>query len=258
VTPAAVLAGEARWCVVHGDCLNVLPGLSDKSVDHVIADPPYEAVAHTKQRRLKRGDGLAVVELSFPPITEDERRTSAREIARIARRWSLVFCQVEATTRWAQSIEAGGHVYKRTCIWYKPDGQPQLTGDRPGTGYESIVVSHSPGRSRWNAGGRLGVFVHSARWSGGRPHDHPTEKPLTLMLDLVESFTDANDVIVDPYCGSGTTGVAALRLGRRFIGIEKDADFAQIARTRIVAESEGSTLQAVQVGQAALFGTGKP
>ena len=76
---ADVLSGAARWCVVHGDCLEVLPTLADKSVDHVITDPPYEAEAHTKQRRVKSGRNLSgggVTDvmhsrpLSFEPLTE--------------------------------------------------------------------------------------------------------------------------------------------------------------------------------------------
>ncbi len=56
-TPTDVLEGRARWCVVEGDCAEVLPTLPAKSVAHVITDPPYEAEAHTLQRRVKRQDG---------------------------------------------------------------------------------------------------------------------------------------------------------------------------------------------------------
>ena len=80
-----------------------------------------------------------------------------------------------------------------------------------------------------------------------------TQKPIDLMLSLVEDFTDPDDLILDPFCGSGTTGVAALRLGRRFVGIEKDPTYAQLARDRIAAEEEGSTLQASRAGQLPLL-----
>jgi hypothetical protein len=52
-------------------------------------------------------------------------------MARLARRWILVFCQVEAAMKWRAALEAGGAVYKRTCQWIKPDGKPQYSGDRP-------------------------------------------------------------------------------------------------------------------------------
>jgi len=62
-TMAEVLAGDARWCVIEGDCLDVLPGLADGSVDAVVTDPPYEAEAHTLQRRVKRGPSAGQVPL---------------------------------------------------------------------------------------------------------------------------------------------------------------------------------------------------
>src|SRR5690606_760450 len=85
--------------VVHlGDCLDPVSGLAslpDRSIDHVITDPPYEEEAHTKQRRGKRNGGVMKVEsLSFYPITEDQRRAVAAQFGRLARRWVIVFCQV--------------------------------------------------------------------------------------------------------------------------------------------------------------------
>jgi len=256
-----VLSGERQWCVVEGDSLAILPTLPEKAVDHVIADPPYEAEAHTKGRRVQRernssaSHGRTVREevLPFPPITEQDREESAKHIARISRRWSLVFCQVEAAMKWRSSVEAGGAKYKRTAIWHKPDGQPQFTGDRPGMGYESIVCCHAPGRSRWNGGGRLGVFSFP-KGEGNGKNEHPTTKPLALMRELVTLFTDPGDVILDPFCGSGTTLVAALSTGRRCIGIELNPKYAALSRERAAAAENGLTLNAARAGQISLFG----
>lgn len=238
------------WDLRIGSCLDPVSGLAslpDKSVDHVLTDPPYEAEAHSKGRRAKPagwrqaeyggGDGRSVEEapLPFAPIGEADRIAAAAQFARVARRWVIVFCQVEAAHRWADALVAGGIQYVRTMVWVKPDAQPQLTGDRPGMGYESIVVAHRSGRKRWNGGGRVGVFVHNK--SGGRPAGdkapHPTTKPLPLMRELVDLFTDAGDLVIDPYAGSGTTGVACKMLGRRFIGWELDEGYAEVARRRL-------------------------
>ena len=73
------------------------------------------------------------------------------------------------------------------------------------------------------------------------------------MLELVELFTDPGDLLPDPFCGSGTTGVACLRLGRRFIGIEKDAKYAAIARERLEAETNGLSLRDARAGQIGMF-----
>lgn len=173
--------------------------------------------------------------------------------ARVARRWVIAFCQVEAAMTWADAI--GNYV--RTMVWVKPDGQPQYTGDRPGMGYESIVVCHRSGRKRWNGGGRVGVFVANKNdrtaWVDGKTA-HPTTKPTELMVELVGLFTDPSETILDPFAGSGTTGVASLRLGRKFIGIERDEKYFHLACERLRAEENGSTLQAARAGQASLFG----
>ncbi|MFA6046560.1 MAG: site-specific DNA-methyltransferase [Phycisphaerales bacterium] len=86
----------------------------------------------------------------------------------------------------------------------------------------------------------------------GNAWNHPCTKPLSLMLSIV-GFAPPDSTVLDPFCGSGTTGVAAIRLGRKFIGIEKNHDYAQIARDRLAAEEEGSTLQARRAGQLSLL-----
>ena len=230
--------GAARpWALNEGDCLRGLAGLADRSVDVVITDPPYEAEAHTPDRMVARARGRLECEpIAFPPITEEARLESARQMARLARRWILVFCQVEAAMKWRAALEAGGAVYKRTCQWIKADGKPQYSGDRPGIGYESIVACHAPGRSSWNGGGSHGVFIVN---EGGDPRTgHQTQKPLALMELLVRLFSAHGEVVLDPFAGSGTTGVAAMRLGRRFLGWEMDPAYVAIASRRLAAARE--------------------
>lgn len=244
----------SAWDLRLGDCLDPATGLaslSDKSVDHVICDPPYEAEAHTLQRRTKetfgtrKGGGdarrCATKAIDFAPLTEDVRRLAAAEMARVARRWILVFCQAEAVGDWRITLETAGAKFKRACVWIKPDGQPQLTGDRPGMGYESIVAAHAPGKTRWNGGGAHGVFSCSVNTNIDRT-GHPTQKPVALMERLVALFTDPGDLILDPFAGSGTTGVAAIRNGRRFLGWERDEKYHAIATKRLTGTREQATL----------------
>jgi DNA modification methylase len=227
-----------------------MASLGDKSVDHVITDPPYEAEAHTLQRRTKEtfgsqvggGDtrGCAVKAVDFEPITQEIRDNSSIQFARAASHWVLVFCQAEAVGDWKRSLVAAGATWKRPCIWVKPDGQPQLSGDRPGMGYESIAAAYADyARSSWNGGGRHGVYVFATKSDPDVMRTgHPTQKPLALIEKLVRDFTDPGDLILDPFAGSGTTGVAAIRLGRRFIGWEKDPKYHAIAVKRLTAARE--------------------
>jgi len=225
--------------VIHlGDCLDPVSGLAslpDRSIDHVITDPPYEEEAHTKQRRGKRNGGVMKVEsLSFHPITEDQRRAVAAQFGRLARRWVIVFCQVEAVHLWSDALEAGGLTVRRVGVWIKPDGMPQYSGDRPGMGYESIVIAHPPGRSRWNGGGRNGIWIMPKVGAADQIRTgHETQKPLALMEALIRDFTDPGETILDPFAGSGTTGVACKRLGRAFIGWELNPKYHAIAERRI-------------------------
>lgn len=228
-----------------GDCKDILPQL--EPVDHVITDPPYEVEAHTQGRRVKRNDGLPPQDewawtdrngtpryetLPFPPITQEDRASVALQVGRLATRWALVFCQAEAAHEWETCLVAGGLNRRRWCVWVKPDGQPQFSGDRPGVGYETIVACHRIGKSRWNGGGKLGVFTH-VKLDGRGPAPHPTTKPEPLMNELVVLFTDPGDTILDPFAGSGTTLVAAKRLGRKAIGIELEEKYCEIAARRL-------------------------
>jgi len=242
----AVLEGRARWTVITGDSASILPALPATCVDHVITDPPYEVEAHTKQRTKLGNENES---LAFEPMTQEMRSLFGLQIARLTRRWALVFCQVEAAMLWREVLSSMS--YRRTAIWVKPDPTPQFSGDRPAMGYESIVCCHARGKSRWNGGGRAGVFIHSKHAAECREHE--TQKPVSLMLELISLFTDPDEVVLDPFAGAGTTGVAAVQQGRRCILIEKEPRWANIARERCIATENNMTLAALRAGQLPLF-----
>lgn len=227
-----------------GDCLEVLPTLG--RFDHCITDPPFEAEAHTQQRRsLGRGsvDGRRDIKnsaLPFEAITPQQRLEVCRLIASRSDGWFLAFCQAEAIAAWREAMEAGGARWRRAMVWVKPDGMPQFTGDRPGMGYESIAASWcGTGKSAWAGGGRHGVFTinkhDSGQGHGGGSNEHPTTKPVRIMAELVDLFTAHGDLVLDPYLGSGTTGVACVKAGRRFVGVEQNPVYFDLACRRIVA-----------------------
>ena len=237
--------------------------LPDRLVDHVITDPPYgkhihdstmssgrdRALADGKGRMSACGTGRRV-SLGFEHLQDDDRTSLLTHFMRLASRWSLVFSDIETCHLWQDRAW-----YVKTAIWRRIGGAPQFTGDRPATGAEAITILHPPERKTWNGGGKQGVYEHAIvlNRGGNSPREHTTQKPESLMLDLVADFTSPGDLILDPFAGSGTTGVAALRLGRRCILIEKDPKYAALCVERMRAEAAGSTLAASRAGQEALF-----
>jgi site-specific DNA-methyltransferase (adenine-specific) len=200
----------------------------------VITDPPYGSDVHHKDRigRNERGE-VDAVPIPFSALTPWDIELMAAYASWHCKGWSIIFCQDEQISQWREAMETldgGGTRFYRPMVWIKPNAKPNLQGDGPGKGHEMIQSYWSGGgRAKWNGGGKVGVFIHN------RPAKpvHPTEKPVALMKELVRLFTNPGDVIFDPFMGSGSTGVAALELGRRFIGVEKDPVYFCLARDRI-------------------------
>ena len=240
------------WTLNHGSCLDPITGLAslaDKSVDHIITDPPYDEHTHSKSVRhttIHKGYGgerqsqCAISrnrDLGFEPLSAEDMAESGRQFGRIARRWVLVFCSVEMVSDWKRCLVAGGLKYIRTCAWHKLGSTPQFTGDRPAQAFETIVVAHAPGRTKWNAHGKHGYYAHPIvlERGNGEVRLHTTQKPLSLMRELVDDFTSPDDLICDPFAGSATTAMACLQMGRgrRFIGWEMDESNHAIATRRL-------------------------
>jgi site-specific DNA-methyltransferase (adenine-specific) len=248
--------------VVHlGDCLALGPTgrgmwtLPDKSVDVILTDPPYDE--HTDAGSM-RGHGMRPggvrKDLGFAPLTQDDIERLSDEFCRLVRRWVIVFCAVEQVHAWSTSLrsscgdESGATSleYVRTGAWIKLNATPQFTGDRPAVGFEAVVIAHPPGKKRWHGGGSPGLWTYPTAYRDGDNVQHPTQKPLALMEDLVRLFTDPGDLVLDPFAGSGTTGVACKRLGRYFVGWELDPRHHATATRRIEAAVEDAGLRVAE------------
>jgi site-specific DNA-methyltransferase (adenine-specific) len=230
-----------RATLYLGDCLELLPSLG--GVDHIISDPPYEAIMHASKSGIKglvRPDGTHHWNpLNFAPI--DEIRDDFVKLASgFCGGWFIAFCTSEGVGRWADAINASPMKYKRACAWVKPDSTPQLNGQGPAQGYECFVCAWAgTGHARWNAGGKRGVYTHCV--NGPQRHgEHPTEKPISLMAEILTDFTNDGQTILDPFMGSGTTGIATVKMGRQFIGIEANERYFDIACARIAAAQSGA------------------
>lgn len=224
-----VQIGDAR--LLLGDCLEILPLLP--KVDAVVTDPPFDPEAHTPNRRARRGGLVQNAALDFAPLSTDLRDATAHWVSENCSGWFIAFCQTEQVSYWRDSIEKSGAKYKTPMIWVKPNSAPKFNGQGPAMGYESLVSAWcGAGHSIWNGGGARGVFTHNTNQSD-RQGEHMTEKPVSLMRQITSLFSNSDETVLDPFMGSGTTGVACAKLGRKFIGIELEPKYFDIACTRI-------------------------
>lgn len=265
----------------HGRAELVTPYLHEPGI--CIWDPPYSKHTHEKSRAGARTESLYVprahgrrrmqishaVDFGFEPLRGWERRAMAAEARRLSSRWSLVFSDAESAWLWRISLMAQGLEYVRTMQWIKLCGSPQFTGDRPAVAAEAITLVHPPGAKRWNGGGKRGIYEHAVvlnRSGGNEVRENETQKPLDLMLELVEDFTEPGELVYDFTCGFATTAIACLRAKggpRRFVGIEmrprsdlpEDPDQIGKAARRVDAELSLSTYQAARAGQLPMFGS---
>jgi DNA modification methylase len=245
---AEVLDGRRRYAVICADNADVLPLLPDRSVDHVITDPPYDFGHYSTD------DGCA--------------SNALRELSRIP---SLaVFGYAQNLVEWCAAM---GRVPDEWIVWFPTNHAPKAGGRWAGLPrWAEHVAVFGPVKAKRLVRDRNRAGINTKRgegearvgdvWTDAAPgigfnsprRLHPNEKPEDLMVRLVALTSEPGDLILDPFCGSGTTGVAALRLGRRFIGIEREPKWAELSRERLRAEESGSTLQAQRAGQVPLFG----
>lgn len=262
---AAVLDGEADWCVVTGLAGDVCSAIPESSIDVVCSDPPYSKHVHQGVRSSARNTAPDVaefecrtrrqVDLHFEYLTAKDRRRLAAEMARICRFWNLVFSDTESAWLWKMSLQARGMDYVRTAFWDRIGGAPSFHGNYPAPAFEAITITRNRNR-RWNGGGKRAHYTHPivANRAGARGERmNEAQKPESLMVEIGEDYFKLGDLVADLTCGAGTTGVAALKLGCRFIGIEMRPEMAETARERLRAVAAGTTLRAVHLGQTTMF-----
>ena len=220
------------FCKIYNcDCLDLMKSMEDDSVDAVVTDPPYDEKTHEGAICGNEEDVVGVSE--FGPLQDVGKVVS--ESVRISLGWCLFFCALEQLGEYqAEAKKLDGDVFVRSGYWDKIMHTPQFTGDRPAQPGEAIAILHRPGKKRWNGGGRPALWRYM-RMSGNKVH--PTQKPLELIKALIIDFTESDDLVFDPFMGSGTTGVAALQMGRSFIGCEIDKDYFGIAEKRLKDEA---------------------
>jgi site-specific DNA-methyltransferase (adenine-specific) len=225
-----------------GDCRDNWDLLSTGDV--MITDPPYRAHVHKNAVSQSAKGGVRNRDFGFDHLDAGLRRYICKLAAHIPR-WSVIFSDVESSWLWRLSLQAAGATYIRTIPWVRWS-MPQLSGDRPPTGCEMLVVAYGSGKGKkhWNGPGNLTHFGNKCL--RGRDK-HPTEKPLSLMLELVDYFSDKGDMVIDPFVGAGTTSLASGILDRDFVGTEMSTTWSTYAHNRYVGNPSKRDLEGKSV-----------
>jgi modification methylase len=257
--PRIVYESPYRDGIVLGDCVAEMAKLAAESVDLVFADPPYNLQLRGD---LKRPDDSRV-----DAVDDDwDKFSSFAAYDDFTRAWLLACRRLmkPAATLWVigsyHNIFRVGSILQdlgfwilNDVIWRKSNPMPNFRGRRFTNAHETLI---------WAARGapaKAYTFNYEALKAGNddvqvrsdwtlplctgeeRLKDaagkklHPTQKPETLLARVILSSSRPDDLVLDPFCGTGTTGAVAKRLRRRFLGIERDADYAAAAERRIAA-----------------------
>lgn len=214
------------WC---GDARDVLPQLGKESIDCVVTDPPYGVNWQSNSRTVqfdklvndKPGEGVELLALV------------ADDIWRVTKRTRHIYC-------FGIPVIHPLLVPKVTLIW---DKTRMGSGDLslPWASEHEVINFHVRQSDKTNAerrGGlvarlRKGSIIRAPRLNANQVKRHPTEKPVALLRQLVESSTQMDELVLDPFAGVGSTLIACLVTGRKSVGVELDPKYCDIAVERI-------------------------
>jgi site-specific DNA-methyltransferase (adenine-specific) len=231
--------------LMHGDCLELMKSIPDGSVDMVLTDPPYGTTAckwdsviplkpmWEQLKRVIKPNGAIVMTASQPFTT-----TLIGSNIKMFR-----YCWIWEKTifsNFALIKKQPAKLHEDICVFYKkqPTYNPQMVDGKP---YEDKARSRTMGvtgdavpmkKPIKNTGTRYPSSVQKFS-NGNNGNVHPTQKPVALMEYLIKTYTNEGETVLDFTMGSGTTGVACVKTGRNFIGIELDNDYFQLAKDRI-------------------------
>ncbi|BDG05778.1 DNA-methyltransferase [Anaeromyxobacter oryzae] len=257
------------WAIVQGDCLEALERLPPHSVDVAFADPPYmlsnggTTCQSGRRTSVNKGAWDASQGLSTDTAFQARWLEGVRRVLKPSGTlWVSGTQHVIFSIGYAMQ-EMGYHLLN-TVTWYKPNASPNLAC-RFFTHSTELLLWASPMKSRplahrfnyramkeanggkqmrdlWQICERPEPEGEQVVWSVPTPGPrekvhgrHPTQKPLSLLQRVLAASAAPGDLVLDPFSGSGTTGVAALRMGCHFLGLERDPAYVELAARRLRA-----------------------
>lgn len=218
--------------LIKGDCLEKLKNIPDKSVDLVLTDPPYSLDLHgggkgfLKDRQLMKDRHIKFISDSF------DQEVVFSEVKRVCKKVNLViFCSNKQVSE-IMSYWEKQKLSATILVWNKPNPIPASNGKYVSS-IEFMIYVREKGATYNSIGYHDQLKVFNYKAPSSKQRIHPTEKPVEMLERLLKIHSSENQVVLDMFMGSGSTGEACLSLGRSFIGIEKDENYFNAAKKRI-------------------------
>ena len=211
------------------DCLNIMKQIDNESIDLIVTDPPYLIKYKTNHRKNKDHDFCSEI------LNDDNEQLIIdyiRECYRILKNNTAMymFCNCDKVDFFKQELENAGFKIKNMIIWVKNNWTAGDLKAQFGKQYEIIFLVNK-GRKYFNGKRITDVWMFDR--ISGKKQLHQNQKPVDLLKQCILKHSDENDIIFDGFMGSGSTGVACIETGRKFIGVELDKKYFEIAKERI-------------------------
>lgn len=210
-----------KYELFNADCLEQMKNIKDESIDLIITDPPY-GIDLTPQRengKFKRTKVVNDDNLEWLPEVVDH-------MYRVCKNVACVFCGWQNIDKFKTEFEKK-FVVKNVLVWNK-DWFGMGNNYRPN--YELILLLCKT-NIKTKSNNKSNILTY--RRLSPQKMRHSCEKPTPLLEDLIIELSDEHDIVLDPFMGSGSTGVACVNTNRNFIGIELDKNYFEIAKERI-------------------------
>lgn len=219
----------------NDDCFKIIPSLSN-SANLILTDPPYLISKETGFSSVKDGVERFAVTMDFGDWDKNDLNLtlmcklfydSLQKSGTV-----IIFFDIWKISYLKEAMETAGFRMIRLIVWDKSNPVPLNSKCNYLTNSREIALLGIKGtKPTFNSAYDTGNYRYPIENNGKRLH--PTQKPLELMKDLIKKHSNEGDVVLDPFMGSGTTGVAALSCNRRFTGIEIDEHYHNVAKNRI-------------------------
>ncbi len=227
--------------LIHADAYTKIDDFVDKNilVDHIITDPPYNISKDNNFKTMNRP--RAGVDFGKWDNGDFDLYSWIPNYSKILNKNGsmIIFCSYRYISYIVDALESdeSGMIVKDIIVWQKSNPMPRNINRRYVQDMEFAVWAVKK-KAKWifnkpEDKSYLRSIYRTSTVSGKERYAHPTQKSLNLMKDLITVHTNENDLILDPFMGTGTTGDAAISLGRRFIGVELNDKYFDIAKKRL-------------------------